>query len=415
MAGQAEDEAASRAYADSVTARLAAASRGGEGAGGEEDAAVEAEEAEARRAAAAAARAAAAASALAAWQATRGIGKDAGELARVPRGGRGSPTPLHALPPSLSHVPAAVPSIRGDYSLGTLLAPGAPARTPYAAPVTNGPQAAAAVAAARWALGVREALGAAAHAKGKTMRAGAGRPATFVENLGVLFGGARGARALLARSELFTGLAVGEGSGGEGGGEGGGGVLCIGGRDLTLAADGVGPLVGEDGGFLGYYHVLPSGALEPLPEGVLAALLGAPPAPAATAAAAAAPAAPEPPTALKPPMYLSSPPTPAALQVRVGYSFFKLPGARPRGCRYPGCGALFGSTGAAIRHLKLAHAESMLPLNVPSEADAWLGGYFREQGVREEHWLGKLKMVLNNKEQLAAAKRARVAAAASRL
>ena len=115
-----------------------------------------------------------------------------------------------------------------------------------------------------------------------------------------------------------------------------------------------------------------------------------------------------------PPMYLQHPPTPAALMARVGYSFFKLPGVRPRGCMYPGCGALFGSVGAAIRHVKLAHGRWMVPLNTPSESDAWLGLYFREQGMREEHWLGKLRLVLNSKSALREAKRQRTAESAAR-
>jgi hypothetical protein len=67
-------------------------------------------------------------------------------------------------------------------------------------------------------------------------------------------------------------------------------------------------------------------------------------------------------------------------------AFYVVQGPRPFGCRHPGCGQLFGSMGAAIRHLREAH-RGVLPLFTPSESDAYLRGVWDAAGLKADGWL----------------------------
>jgi hypothetical protein len=285
------------------------------------------------------------------WEATTARARAA---ATVASGLSVAPPPPHKRPIS--------PSIRGDYSLSTLLEPAKPLRSAYLADVAPTEEAAAARASVEAQHKRNARIAGEAHAHGRTMASGAGRPKSFTENLAKIFGGEESAHAVLARSELFPHLAH-AGGGGGGGGSGGGGAwdgtnarllkLLADPAAVSLAVDGIGPLMGVNGEFLGMFAVDEHGRLEPLPEELLRMLSWAPGASGAGdggGSGGARGAKEEEVPALSvfnPPAHLSNPPNPFDVISASGYSFFKLPGSRAKGCKYPGCGKTFGACAAA--------------------------------------------------------------------
>jgi hypothetical protein len=288
------------------------------------------------------------------------------EAAAVAAGLRIAPPPPHLRPIS--------PSLRGDYSVAALLEPAKPQRSAYLADVAPTEEAAAARRSGEAQAARSARIAASAHAHGRTMASGAGRPQTFSENLAKIFGGEGAARAVLTRSELFTHLAPDTAADGGPAWDGSDTRLLKLIADpaaVSLAVDGIGPLMGANGEFLGMFAVDEAGRLEALPEELLRMLSWGGGGEGGGGGGGGGGAKDEEQPAVSifnPPAHLSSPPNPFDILTAAGYSFFKLPGSRTIGCKFPGCGGTFGACFTAPAHKPTLNLHALTPPLTPPPA-----------------------------------------------
>jgi hypothetical protein len=85
------------------------------------------------------------------------------------------------------------------------------------------------------------------------------------------------------------------------------------------------------------------------------------------------------------------------------YSFIARPGPRPHACRFPACGATFGTLGAAVRHMRLSHGREM-PLRTVSEVDSYLSPLWASAGMQGGGWTGTAPDAIERAAAAAAAK-----------
>lgn len=94
--------------------------------------------------------------------------------------------------------------------------------------------------------------------------------------------------------------------------------------------------------------------------------------------------------AFRPPLHYVAAPAPAAVIDALGYSFHVIPGPRPYMCKFVGCGQTFGSTGAGVRHMRLAHNAQISPLHVQTANDPLLAKTLKDVGIDGAHYLPPL-------------------------